>query len=135
MKKPKTAAPTTATIGATRRAKGGLRKAIALAYYAGLRKKDVVELRRSSRSDGTIVTIQSKTGQELSLLEAKALTAILDEPDDKPGEYVVVNRHGRAYTRDGLDSVFEKLKRDLLAAERIGPGLTFHGLRMIWLMA
>ena len=110
-------------------ATGRLRKAIALAYYAGLRKKDVVELRRSSRTAGTIVTIQSKTGHELSLLEAKALTVILDEPDKKPGEHVVVNRSGHGYTRDGLDSVFEKLKRDLLVGEQIGPGLTFHGLR------
>ena len=37
-------------------ATGGLRKAIALAYYAGLRKKDVVELRLTSRARGIIAT-------------------------------------------------------------------------------
>ncbi len=110
-------------------ATGGLKKAIALAYYAGLRKKDVVELKAASRSEGMLGVMQSKTGQELSILEAQRLTAILDEPDRMPGEYVVVNRQGRPYSRDGLDSVFEQLKRELVRTKQIRPGLTFHGLR------
>lgn len=110
-------------------ATGGLRKAIALAYYAGLRKKDVVELPATARSKGIIATTQSKTGHELSMFEARRLTAILDAPDAKPGPTVVVNQAGQPYTRDGLDSVFDKLKRDLVAAGTIRPGLTFHGLR------
>ena len=114
---------------ALKAASGGLRKAIALAYYAGLRKKDVVELLLTSRSRGTIATTQSKTGHELSVFEARRLKAILDMKDKKPGETVVVNRLGNAYTRDGLDSVFDKLKGDLVKAKAIRPGLTFHGLR------
>jgi integrase len=110
-------------------ARGGLRKAIALAYYGGLRKKDVGELRASSCLNGMIDTTQSKTGNELSVYEAKKLTAILDEPDKRPGEYIVVSQLGKPYTRDGLDSVFDHLKRDLVAAKAIRPGLTFHGLR------
>ena len=110
-------------------AAGGLRKAIALAYYAGLRKKDVVELRLTSRAGGVIATTQSKTGHELSVFEARRLKTILDAKDDRPGEWVVVNSLGRPYTRDGLDSVFDKLKRDLVKAKAIRPGLTFHGLR------
>jgi integrase len=114
---------------ALKAATGGLRKAIALAYYAGLRKKDVVELPATARSKGIIETTQSKTGHELSLFEARRLTAILDAPDAKPGPTVVVNQAGQPYTRDGLDSVFDKLKRELVAAGTIRPGLTFHGLR------
>jgi integrase len=110
-------------------ATGGLRKAIALAYYAGLRKKDVVELRASARADGIIGTTQSKTGHELSIFEARKLTAALDAPDSKPGDWVVVNSLGKPYTRDGLDSVFDQLKRNLVKAKTIRPGLTFHGLR------
>jgi integrase len=114
---------------ALKAATGGLRKAIALAYYAGLRKKDVVELLLSSRSRGMIATTQSKTGHELSVFEARRLKALLDAKDDKPGETIVVNSLGKPYTRDGLDSVFERLKRDLVKAKAIRPGLTSHGLR------
>lgn len=115
---------------ALRASAGGLRKAIALAYYAGLRKKDVVELPRAARTaNGVIDMTQSKTGRELSMFEARRLRTILDETDAIPGETVVVNTSGRPYTRDGLDSVFEKLKRDLLKAGAIRAGLTFHGLR------
>ena len=66
---------------------------------------------------------------EFSVFEAKKLTAILDEPDKRQGEYLVVSQPGKPYTRDGLDSVFDQLKRDLVAAKAIRPGLTFHGLR------
>ncbi len=114
---------------ALKTATGGLRKSIALAYYAGLRKKDVVELRLTSRAQGFIATTQSKTGHELSVFEARKLKTILDTKDPKPGETVVVNSLGKPYTRDGLDSVFDKLKRDLVKAKAIRPGLTFHGLR------
>ena len=119
---------------ALKRSTGGLRKAIALAYYAGLRKKDVVELPRSARANGEISITQSKTGHDLTMFEAKRLSAILDEEDIVPkgriiGATLVVNRLGKPYTRDGLDSVFEKLKVDLVSEKLIRPGLTFHGLR------
>jgi len=114
---------------ALKAASGGLRKAIALAYYAGLRKKDVVELPATARSRGIIATTQSKTGHDLSVFEARRLKVILDAKDAKPGPTIVVNQAGIPYTRDGLDSVFDKLKRDLFAARLIRPGLTFHGLR------
>jgi hypothetical protein len=39
---------------ALKRSSGGLRKAIALASYAGLRKKDVVELPRRARANGEL---------------------------------------------------------------------------------
>ncbi len=45
------------------------------------------------------------------------------------GATLVVNRLGKPYTRDGLDSVFEKLKVDLVREKLIRSGLTFHGLR------
>jgi integrase len=106
---------------------GGLRKAIALAYYAGLRKKDVVELSASARAHGVIT--QSKTGLDLSVFEARRLKIILDTKDPIPGDTIVVNRAGKPYTRDGLDSVFEKLKGELVNTKAIRPGLTFHGLR------
>ena len=76
-----------------------------------------------------IGTTQSKTGHALSIFRARRLTAVLDTPDDKPGEWVVINRLGIPYPRDGLDSVFDQLKRDLVKTKKIRPSLAFHGLR------
>jgi integrase len=127
-------APAREVDAALKAATGGLRKAIALAYYAGLRKKDVVKLPRSARSKGEISMIQSKTGHDLTMFDAKRLSSILDEKDFVPGgrivgETLVINRLGKHYTRDGLDSVFEKLKVGLVRENLIRAGLTFHGLR------
>ena len=110
-------------------ARGGLRKAIALAYYGGLRKKDCVEVERAARAQGQINLAQSKTGSDLTLFEAKRLKDVLDEPDKVPGSTIVVNARGEPYTRDGLDSVFDQLKRGLVDKKLIRAGLTFHGLR------
>lgn len=114
-----------------KRATGGLRKAVALAYFTGMRKKDVVELRTDARlaRGGEIEFGSSKPGRNISVFEAKRLSAILDEPDTVPGETLVVNQDGQPYTRDGLDTMFDRLKRDLVAEKLIRPGLTFHGLR------
>lgn len=111
------------------RASGGLRKAVALAYYCGLRKKDCVELPPEARSAGAIDWVQSKTGRQLTVFEAKRLTSILDAPDTETGETIVVTRRGGAYTRDGLDTMFHRLKVTLVAEGLIRAGLTFHGLR------
>ena len=114
-----------------KRATGGLRKAIALAYFTGMRKKDIVELRIDARiaHRGEIEFGSSKPGRSISVFEAKRLSAILDEPDTRPGEFLVVNQAGEPYTRDGLDTMFDRLKRELVTEKVIRPGLTFHGLR------
>lgn len=118
-----------------KRATGGLRKAVALAYFTGMRKKDIVELRRAARvarsgaHTGEIEFGSSKPDRNISVFEAKRLSAILDEPDTKPGEFVVVNEAGQPYTRDGLDTMFDRLKRTLTAEGLLRPRRTFHGLR------
>lgn len=120
----------------------GLRKAVALAYYGGLRKADVVRAPKIARRDGTIeLDMINKNGKELSIFEAKRLTVILNEPDEfqmgraakrdnrKPDKTIVLNRLGKSYTEDGLDSSFDRIKRELVKEGKIRPGLTFHGLR------
>jgi hypothetical protein len=134
-----------AFITATRKLKvggSGLRKAVALAYYAGLRKADVVRVPKTARTGGAIDMDRiNKNGRELSIFEAKRLTEILNEKDEiqmgraakrtgrKVGATLVLNRLGQPYTEDGLDSSFDRIKRDLVKAGAIRPGLTFHGLR------
>ncbi|MFI4998499.1 MAG: tyrosine recombinase XerC [Reyranellales bacterium] len=123
-----------------RATESGLKKAIALAYYAGLRKADVVALPRSARrkvgksSSEIDMSIISKNGRELTIFEAKRLQSVLDEPDPAPKKRtlaptLVVNRWGKPYTADGLDTVFDRAKRQLAKAGTIRTGLTFHGLR------
>lgn len=120
----------------------GLRKAVALAYYGGLRKEDVVRVPKTARSGGSIdLDMMDKNEKELSIFEAKRLTAILNEPDQiqmgraaqrnghKVGHRLVLNRLGQPYSTDGLDSPFNRIKRRLVKEGEIRPGLTLHGLR------
>lgn len=120
----------------------GLRKAVALAYYGGLRKADVVRVPRAARRGGSIdMDMINKNGKALSIFEARRLTAILNEKDDiqmgraakrsgrKIGATLVLNRLGQPYIEDGLDSSFDRIKRELVKEGKIRPGLTFHGLR------
>ena len=122
--------------------KNKLRKAVALAYYGGLRKEDVVRVPKTARSGGSIdMDMINKNGKELSIFEAKRLTAILNEPDAiqmgratkrdgrRVDDKLVLNRFGQRYTKDGLDSSFDRVKRNLVEAGALRPGLTFHGLR------
>ena len=112
------------------RTKGGLRKAVALAYYGGLRKKDCVEVAAAERTgSGWLELVSSKPGRMISIFEAKRLTQILDEKDGTEGDTLVRNLKGEAYTRDGLDTLFHRLKKELVEEGLIRPGLTFHGLR------
>lgn len=106
----------------------GIAKGTALAYYGGLRKKDVVEWPRSARGDSAIRHEQSKNGVTTTIFEAKRLRLVLDEKD-AGGKTLVVNRDGDPYTRDGFDSVFDSVKREMVEAGALRRGLTFHGLR------
>jgi integrase len=111
-------------------ATGGMRKGIALAYYTGMRLKDVVETLKSDRADSVIQRLSSKPGVSISVFETKRLSSILEEPGDEPGGLsLVATRRGNPFTRSGFQSNFHKLKKKLVAQGSIRPGLTFHGLR------
>jgi integrase len=111
-------------------AKGGMRKGVALAYYTGMRLKDVVEARvEDRRADGTIERTSSKPGVQITVFEAKRLSAILDEAPASVSGYIVETQTGTPFTRDGFQSNFHKLKAVLVKAGALRPGRTFHGLR------
>lgn len=114
------------------RAQAGLRKAVALAYYAGLSKADVVVVPDVARSRGELALDRHKTDVPLTVFESRRLKAILDERYPalaRTGTTLVRRQDGAPYTADGLDSLFHRLKADLVAAKTIRAGLTFHGLR------
>jgi len=91
----------------------------ALAYYTDLRKADVVRVPKSARAGGSIVLdMINKNGRELSIFEARRLTAVLNEPDDiqrgraakaegrTVDKTLMLNRLGKSCTEDGLGSSF-----------------------------
>lgn len=108
----------------------GMRKGIALAYYTGMRLKDVCEARTADRrADGTIERTSSKPGVQITVFEAKRLSAILDAPPASVSGYIVETQDGTPFTRSGFQSNFHKLKAKLVKAGVLRAGRTFHGLR------
>jgi integrase len=118
-------------------AKGGVRKGIALAFYTGMRVKDVVACRRDEWKGDRIERQSSKPGVPVTYYVVKRLAAILSEPPlssrRRPcvsvADTLVVNRDGKPFTRGGFKVSFAALKTRLTKAGKVAPGRTFHGLR------
>lgn len=106
-----------------------LRTAIALAAFTGLREGDVVTVTWSAIRNGRIEWRQAKTGDPVSMLIHSELRTILDETP-KTAVTIVTGSRGKPLTVEGLKTNFGKLIRRLTEAQAIGPGLTFHGLRV-----
>ena len=105
-----------------------LRRALALAYYAGLRISDVVAVTWTAW-DGHVLTVrQSKTGQTVTI---RAPSPLRDELNaaKREGVQIIVNRQGQPYTRDGIQTNLWRLTKKLEAMHLVKPGLCFHGLR------
>lgn len=111
-------------------ASSGLRAAVALGAYVGLREGDALRITWAARQDGGILVTQGKTDEPVWVPEFSGLTAVLDaERKRRQATTIVANESGHPYTGDGFRTVFFKLVRKLEAAGKVGPGLTFHGLR------
>lgn len=119
-------------------ARGGMRVAIALAIYAGMRQGDAIRLKWSARQDGGIVWVQHKTAEPVWVPERSELRAILDAAD-KDGIFMVARRRRNKsaqpirdsdYTERGFRASFFRIIRGLVAKQKVGAGLTFHGLRV-----
>ena len=111
-----------------RHASPRLRRALTLAHYAGLRIGDIIAVAWSAW-DGEVLTVrQSKTGQTVFI---RAPRPLRDELNAAPreGTQIVVNRQGRPYTRDGIQTNLWRLTKKLEAMHLVEPGLCFHGLR------
>ncbi|WP_395711154.1 tyrosine-type recombinase/integrase [Reyranella sp.] len=124
-------------------AEGGMRKGIALAFYTGMRLKDVVETKRTEWKGDRIERQSSKPGVYVTHYVVKSLSAILSVADvvrQRKRErlaglpvlvpvYLIVNERGEQFTRSGFNSNFQKLKDELARAGKLSKGRTFHGLR------
>jgi integrase len=105
-----------------------MRRALALAHYAGLRVGDVVLVPWSAWDGETLTVRQSKTGQVVHVLAPGPLKVELNSAK-REGTQIVVNSWGQPYTRDGLQTNLWKLVKALEVKSLVKPGLCFHGLR------
>ncbi|HZY54168.1 MAG TPA: tyrosine-type recombinase/integrase [Reyranella sp.] len=105
-----------------------LRRALAMASFAGMRIGDIVSVTWSSWDGESLSWRQSKTGHPVHV---RAPQALCDELATAPkrSSQILTNHDGRPYTRDGLQSVLWQLTSRLEYLGLVKPGLCFHGLR------
>lgn len=116
-------------------ATGGVRVAIAMGMFLGMREGDTLRATRLNYDGARLTWVQGKTGEPVRLPVAQRLKAILDEAlASRPATGVehlelVLNQTGQPYTPDGFRTMLWKLIHRLEVAGAVMPGLTFHGLR------
>ncbi len=105
-----------------------MKAAIALGAYAGIRKGDMLTLTWAAWDGEYITYKQSKTGTLVEVYAHESLRDILNTTK-KRGLNIVTTNDGRPYTASGFGTQFYKLIKKLEAEDKVGKGLTFHGLR------
>lgn len=109
-------------------ATGGLRVAIALAVYAGMRGGDIVRVTWAAYDGAALTWRQGKTGAEVWLPCLPELRAILDAIP-RTATTIATRQDGRPSTEAGLRKAFRTLILRLMKEEKVGEGLTLHGRR------
>lgn len=102
---------------------------IAIAMYIGLRQGDIVRMKKDAIKDGTIYVTTSKTGSRVFWPIPKVLKIILDNCPPHNAITLTANSYGRPWTQNALNAKWQRLKKELEKSDKIGKGLTFHGLR------
>lgn len=106
----------------------GIRAAVALGAYAGMREGDALRLPWSALDGGIISYHQGKTGDLVEVRAHRELARILEEtPRRSP--IIATGTRGAPMTENGFRAMFFRLIRKLEAEKKIGNGVTFHGLR------
>lgn len=102
---------------------------ILISYYTGLRKGDVLDLKKSDYKNGVLSVDFNKTGNAVDIPCTKNLQAVMDEIWHEESIYICTNSYGQKWTSDGFNSSFQKFRNKLLRNNLIRKGITFHGLR------
>lgn len=105
-----------------------IRVAIALAAYTGLRESDVVRATWACYDGQAIETRQGKTGLPVWVPAHYRLREALDNTA-RVSPLIVIGEKGKPYTADTLRNLFFRLIGKLARDGKVGPGLSFHGLR------
>ena len=106
-----------------------LRAILALMAYTGLGPKDAVSLPRNAYKDGEIATRRAKTGEPVFWPAPALLREELARMPAHDAITLCASSRGRPWSQDGLQTGFQRLKRQLEAAGTIGSDLTLYGLR------
>jgi integrase len=106
----------------------GLRAAVALGVYTGMRESDVVALPWAAYADGHLEARQGKTGEPIWVPVHRRLKETLDVTP-RTSDTIVTGMRGKPLTVEGFKTVFFRLRDKLQAEGKIRPGLTFHGAR------
>jgi integrase len=109
-------------------ATGGLKLAVALGMFAGMRIGDASRVTWSIYDGANLEWSQGKTGDIVWMPAGRELRALLDAAP-RPATTIVTGALGRPLKEAGLAKAFRMLIVQLERAGRIGDGLTFHGLR------
>lgn len=109
-------------------APAGIRAAVALGAFAGLREADALSLRWDAYRDGALALRQAKTGEPIWMPAHTTLRAALEDLPHREG-VIVRGAQGRPLTPAGFRALFFRLLRALREAGSVGEGLTYHGLR------
>lgn len=109
-------------------AQGGLRVAIALAVYAGMRGGDIVRVTWAAYDGSALEWKQGKTGADVWLPCLPELKAILDAAS-RTATTIATQTNGRPMTEAGLRKAFRALILRLMRGGKVAPGLTLHGRR------
>lgn len=94
-----------------------------LALLTGLRRGDIFRLERSGMSDAGIEIRTSKTGAPILFEWTPALTKVVDDAlsiGPQIRRFVVCNRKGEQYSKNGFDAVWSRLMAKATDPERSG---------------
>ncbi|HVL71231.1 MAG TPA: tyrosine-type recombinase/integrase, partial [Beijerinckiaceae bacterium] len=104
---------------------------ILLGGLLGYREGEALSAQRTSwnRRTGVLERISAKSGKEVRVPAPQAVADALAALQPHDATTLLVNSRGRPWTENGFRSSFFKLIGRLEADGKIGPNLTFHGLR------
>ncbi len=106
----------------------GLKLALGLAYYAGMRGGDICRVTWSIYDGERLEWKQGKTGDTVWLPALSELRSLLDAAP-RIATTIATNTYGRPMTEAGLRKAFRLLILRLLKEGKVAPGLTLHGCR------
>ena len=109
-------------------APGWMTVPVALAAYTGLRESDVVRVGWSCYDGRAFETRSQKTNQPVWVPAHYRLREILDAAP-RGHDRIVVGARGQPIGVSGLSTQFFRVLKRLREEGKVGPGLSFHGLR------
>lgn len=106
--------------------------AMDISLITAARQKDILGLDRKQVTAGKLNIAQSKTGKKINYpfvgsLEETIEAALAVGPQVR--QYVIVNRQGRRYTRDGFQSQWQRGMKKALRLKLIESSFTYHDIR------